>query len=384
MMKALKSNSICAHGLPALYIITFLSGISIGLFNPFISTLMAQNQVEDIWIGANSTVYFLAIVLVTPTVAKALHKFGLRITITLGLILMGLSAPLFPMTTELSLWFVIRFIMGIACSLYLVSGQTALNYFCNDNNRAIVNGINALALTFGFGVGPIIGSALYQISPQVSFSLGSLIVVSGVLVVWVGLPEKFIVSQPSSHVKIIKKLKLPLIGAFAYGFAESTLVSLYPVYLLKQNYTVDRIGQTLAVFVVGGLIATIPVTYLGDKLGRLKLLLATTCIVLFSFFGLSLSSGIASNIFAFVAGASISPVLPLAMALIGEKLSRDELSAGSAIFTSAYTSGCMAGPIISSVVMQIFGDRYVFSLVIMSFAVFLLHIAFASYIQEPS
>ncbi|MBR8838426.1 MAG: MFS transporter [Stigonema ocellatum SAG 48.90 = DSM 106950] len=372
---ATKSNSAFSTGLPALYVIAFLSGISIGLFNPFISTLMAQHQVDDLWIGANSTVYFLVIALGTPVVAKVLRQIGLRKTMMLGLALMGLSAPLFPMTTQLPLWFVIRSIMGIASCLYLVCGQTALNYFCHESNRAIVSGLHAMAYSFGFGIGPVIGSNLYNVSPKLTFSLGSILVLSGIIVVWIGLPEKVVVFQSSSHTGIFKKLTLPLHGAFAYGFAVSTLVSLYPVYLLRQNYSVQQIAYTFSVFVVGGLLATVPVTHLADRIGRLKILLGSVCIVLFSILSLSLSgNSIITQIFAFTAGASLTPVFPLALSLIGEKLSPHELSSGSALFTAVYSFGCTAGPILSSVTMKTFGNQYIFSLIVMMFAIFCLRI----------
>jgi len=370
----LVSTSPFSTGLPALYVIAFLSGISIGLFNPFISTLMAQNQVDDIWIGANSTEYFLAMALGTPVVAKILQPIGLRRTMMLGLALMGLSAPLFPLTTQLPLWFVIRAVMGFACCLYLVGGQTALNHFCHESNRAIVNGLHAMAFSFGFGIGPVIGSALYHLSPKLTFSLGSILVLSGIVVVWIGLPERLVVFQPS-RTGIFKRLTLPLQGAFAFGFAESTLVSLYPVYLLRQHYSVEQIGYTFSVFVVGGLLATVPVTHLADRFGRLKILFICACIVVFSMLSLSLTDNpIATQIFAFIAGASISPVFPLTLTLIGEKLSRDELSSGSALFTAVYSSGCTAGPILSSIPLRFFGKHYIFSLIVVIFIIFMFYI----------
>ena len=365
------SNSPFSTGLPALYVIAFLSGISIGLFNPFISTLMAQHHVDDLWIGANSTVYFLAIALGTPLVAKVLRQIGLRRTMMLGLVLMGCSAPLFPMTTQLPLWFVIRAVMGIASCLYLVCGQTGLNYFCHESNRAIVSGLHAMAFSFGFGIGPVIGSTLYNVSPKLTFSLGSILVLSGVVVVWIGLPEKFVVFQPSSRSKIFQKLTLPLHGAFAYGFAVSTLVSLYPVYLWRQHYSMEQIGYTFSVFIVGGLLTTVPFTHLADRFGRLKILLGSVCIVLLSILSLSLTNNsIATQIFSFTAGAGLSPVFPLALSLIGEKLSRNELSSGSALFTGVYSSGCTSGPILSSLTMKIFGANYLFSLTVIMFGIF--------------
>lgn len=105
--RRIKLNSIFFHELSTLYIIAFLSGISLGFFNPFISTLMAQNHVNDIWIGANSTVYFLVIALVTPFIPQILRQFGLGKTMMFGFVLMACSTSLFPMTTKLYLWFLI-------------------------------------------------------------------------------------------------------------------------------------------------------------------------------------------------------------------------------------------------------------------------------------
>ncbi len=368
------SNSPFSTGLPALYVVAFLSGISLGLFNPFISTLMAQHQVSDVWIGANSTVYFLFIALGTPLVAKILRQIGLRRTMMLGFALMGLSAPLFPLTEQLPLWFAIRAVMGIACCLYLISGQTALNYFCNDSNRAIVNGLDALSFSLGFGIGPVIGSVFYEVSPKITFSLGSILVLSGIAVVWFGLPEKFVDFQ-SPRIGMLKQLTLPLQGAFAYGFSVATLVSLYPLYLLQQNYGVEQIGYTFGVFIVGGLVATVPVTHLADRFGKLKVLLGSVWIIVLSVLGLSfIDNFIATQGFAFIAGASMSPVFPLSLALIGEKLSGDKLPSGTALFTATYSAGCTAGPILSSVVMAIFGQRYIFSLMLMLFVLFMLQL----------
>ncbi|MUH01250.1 MFS transporter [Scytonema sp. UIC 10036] len=368
----LVSNSPFSTGLPALYIIGFLSGLSMGLFSPFISTLMSQHQVPEMLIGANSTLYYLAITLGTPVVAKMLPRIGLRRTMMFGLALMGLTAPLFTMTTEISLWFVIRAVMGIACSLYFVSGQTGLNHFCRESNRAIANGLYALTFSLGFGIGPAIASVFYKFSPTLAFSLGSLLIFSGIAVVLIGIPETVVVFQPSSRTGIFKRLSVPLLGAFAFGFAESVLVSLYPVYLLQQNYSVDRIGYTFSIFVIGGLLATIPITHFADRFGKINILLISVCVVILSILSLSLTQDlVVVQLLTFITGASLTPIFPLSLALIGEKLSRDELSSGSALFTAIYSIGCTAGPLLSSIIMKMFGDRFIFSLLLISLTIFL-------------
>lgn len=374
-MMTKNANSPFSVGLPALYLVAFLSGISLGLFNPFISTLMKEKGYDNIVIGANSTLYFFVIAAGTPIVASILRQIGLRKTMMLGFLLMGITAPLFAFTTQLSFWFIIRGVMGLACCLYLISGQTAINYFCNDQNRAMVNGLDALAFSLGFGIGPIMGAVAYNLSPKITFLLGSGLILSGIVVVFFGLPEKTVKFQKPNF-SIIQKLKLPLQGAFAYGFSVATLVSLYPLFLLEQNYGIERMGLIFGLFILGGLISTVPITHLADKMGKVKVLVGSVIIVIVSVFGLSLiENPMITPFLAFVSGVGMSPIFPLSLALIGSTVTLNELSSGSAVFTSIYSAGCTAGPILSAIVMTMMGTRYIFSLMLVIFVLFLLSLS---------
>lgn len=374
-MMTKNANSPFSVGLPALYLVAFLSGISLGLFNPFISTLMKEKGYDNIVIGANSTLYFFVIAAVTPIVASILRQIGLRKTMMLGFLLMGITAPLFAFTTQLSFWFIIRGVMGLACCLYLISGQTAINYFCNDQNRAMVNGLDALAFSLGFGIGPIMGAVAYNLSPKITFLLGSGLILSGIVVVFFGLPEKTVKFQKPNF-SIIQKLKLPLQGAFAYGFSVATLVSLYPLFLLEQNYGIERMGLIFGLFILGGLISTVPITHLADKMGKVKVLVGSVIIVIVSVFGLSLiQNPMITPFLAFVSGVGMSPIFPLSLALIGSTVTLNELSSGSAVFTSIYSAGCTASPILSAIVMTMMGTQYIFSLMLVIFVLFLLSLS---------
>ncbi len=374
-MMTKNANSPFSVGLPALYLVAFLSGISLGLFNPFVSTLMKEKGYDNIVIGANSTLYFFVIAAGTPIVASILRQIGLRKTMMLGFLLMGITAPLFAFTTQLSLWFIIRGVMGLACCLYLISGQTAINYFCNDQNRAMVNGLDALAFSLGFGIGPIMGAVAYNLSPKITFFLGSGLILSGIVVVFFGLPEKTVKFQKPNF-SIIQKLKLPLQGAFAYGFSVATLVSLYPLFLLEQNYGIERMGLIFGLFILGGLISTVPITHLADKMGKVKVLVGSVIIVIVSVFGLSLiENPMITPFLAFVSGVGMSPIFPLSLALIGSTVTLNELSSGSAVFTLIYSAGCTAGPILSAIVMTMMGTRYIFSLMLVIFVLFLLSLS---------
>jgi MFS family permease len=348
---------------------------------------MEQRQIDGIWIGLTSTIYFLTIALATRWVEKILRQYGTRRIMMLGLMVTSFCTPLFPLTTQLPFWFLIRILMGLGICCFFVTGQTALNSCSHENNRASVSGIYFLALALGFVVGPIIGFQIYSISPQLAFLVGSGVLLCGSAIAWKELPRKLIVAKktPNSSIKLLNKLKFPLLGAFSYGFAEATLITLYPVFLLRQNYSVEQMGYTVSVFVVGSIISTIPVTQIADRYGRIRILSISLCVGLLVSLGLVLSERYEmSLLFSCLTGASVGPIYPLCLSLIGEQLSQEELPSGTALFTKIYSFGCAAGPILSSIIMQLLGGRHIFSLSILLYAILLVGIFLQQRIYRQS
>ncbi|MDY7024539.1 MAG: MFS transporter, partial [Cyanobacteriota bacterium] len=111
-----KSTVLFSNRLLTLYSLSLLFGITLGVFNPLMSTFMEQQQISQIWIGINSTVYFLSIAIATPLVNRLLRQRGSRWVLLFGLLVMGLSASSFPLTSQLPLWFILRIGMGFGVS----------------------------------------------------------------------------------------------------------------------------------------------------------------------------------------------------------------------------------------------------------------------------
>jgi len=370
-----RSSLPSSMSLLTLYGLSFLFGVTVGIFNPLMSTFMEQHQVSQLWIGATSTVYFLTIALVTPVVERLLRKLGIRLILFLGCLLMMLSAPLFPLTSFLGLWFVIRIVMGLGVCAYLIGGQTALNLFCRDQNRASVSGLYFLAMGLGFIGGPAIGSYLYQISPSLAFLIGGGVSLGAMVIVWIFIPSSLrveTVSRPAFF-HLLKHFQFPIHGIFAYGMAEATLITLYPVFLLKQNYTVTQMGFALSIFVVGSLISTVPVTKIADKYGKVRILFICICVGIIASIGLiTLTDYHLLLLFSGLAGASIGPVYPLCLALVGEQVSQGDVGAGTALFTTTYSLGNATGPILAAFLMESLGNSYIFSGFIPIYIVLLL------------
>ena len=61
---------------------------------------------------------------------------------------------------------------------------------------------------------------------------------------------------------------LAFLGPFGYGFLESSLNAMYPVYALRNGVEFTSVTIILASFSVGGIVSQLPLGMLSDKIGR--------------------------------------------------------------------------------------------------------------------
>jgi len=368
------SGRLLSSELVALYSVSFLAGAAMGLFNPLISMLMAQHHASDVLIGANSTLFFLFVMLAAPCAAYVLRQVGARAAMVCGLLVTSVSAAQIPLYDNLIAWFVLRAVMGFGVGLYMISGQTALNQLVDENRRALLNGIYALAFGLGLGVGPLVGGVLYGLSPVLAFGVGAGLMLLGLPGVLSFLPL-LRSATPRIQPALLRTLSLPLHGVFAYSVAEATLMSLYPVFLLHQGYSVGQIGIAFSVFVAGSILSTLPLTHLADRLGCERVLLGCALAGVVSTSVLVLAKQIeVVIILSFVAGASLGPVFAISLALLAQLLSKDQLAAGTALFTTTFSLGSMIAPMSVALMMRYFGSEHIFSLAMLLFALLLLRL----------
>jgi MFS family permease len=121
-------------------------------------------------------------------------------------------------------------------------------------------------------------------------------------------------------------------------------------------------GLSCSAFVLGGLMSTLPVSVAADRLGRGRVLLACAGCGLAAMAGLSAVDGPSALIgLSFAVGASLGPLFGLALALVRDQLSAEDLAWGTAGFMTTFNVGCIAGPVVSSIAMTRLGATGVFA-----------------------
>ncbi len=362
----------------AMYCIALMVGLAMGVINPLATTHMARNNVSEVWVGAISSSYFLFMALGSIFIYKKLRGKDISKILILGLILTAVCSIGFPLMENRVLWFLLMGLMGAGVSLNMVGIQAAMQNAADSGNKALVSGIYSFCFAVGFVISALVGPMLYECAPWTAFSMGSVSLC--IAAVFINFKLKNLLVIPNySEGKVFSKITLALFGAFSYGFSETTLVALYPLFMLRLNFGLSQVGYALGIFVIGSIIGTLPVTYMADKFGRKRCLGLTIFFSLFAIIGVMFFNSFSSKlIFSFIAGFTIGPIYPLSLSLTVQELLQEELMPGVALFTFAYGIGSAAGPFLSSGAMRYLGNNYIFSISFVIFMLLLLYIAISS------
>lgn len=355
-----------------IYSIAFLVGAAMGIISPLATTHMLKHGAGNLWIGTVSSSFFLFLALGSIYAGQKMRGKDISLLIISGLLFTSLCSIVFPLINHPIIWLGLMSMMGIGISFNLVGLQTALHKLTEDRTRAVVSGIYTLCYALGLVVSAVAGPIIYESNEWLPFSLSGICLVLGASLIYTML-KGVLVLPAFSEEKVFRKILVPLYGVFAYGFSETTLVSLYPMFLLHQNIDLHQVGYGLGIFVIGSIIGAVPVTYLADKLGRDKTLAFCLVISIIAILGIILYSSFTIKlIFSFIAGFTIGPVYPLTLALSVQNLSEKELPSGTSLFNVSYGFGSAAGPFLSSLVMGAFGNNYIFSLCLLLFVSLLI------------
>lgn len=368
--------SAVSKPLIGLYIISFLSGFSMGIFNPLISISMEQQGIDQLWIGANSSLYYLMIAAFAPLAGKLIRHYGINSVMIAGILITALSACILTSQHDLDALFITRALMGLGVCFYMVGGQTGLNIYANHERRGVIVATHGAAFGIGFIVSPLVGTVLYAHFNTVAFLFGAGVILLGVLATLLLLPNQSIRCRPVLSSGLFSRISIPLHGAFIYGALEGILVTLLPVLLLRQAMPLSVIGLPLTLFMVASGVGMVPVSFFGDKLGRFKVLLVSAIIGLITLLVvMNMPHPYTISACAVLLGLSLGTFFPVTLAMIGEKLSASEMHAGSGMFTAAFSYGCVAGPLCSALFMTQFGDIHIFTLIIILLIMLILRMA---------
>ncbi|MGD8190860.1 MFS transporter [Brevibacillus ginsengisoli] len=257
--------------------IVCIAGMNQGLTLPLLAILLEEQGVSSIANGLNAAAMYFGIILVSPWLEVPLRRLGYRSTLLLGLLIMTVATICLPFLHGLTIWFVLRMLMGIGDSILHYSSQMWVAAITPPERRGRDLSIYGLAYGVGFSIGPL-GINLLQVGLWAPFMTLSLFAV-----IAFGLvnrlknayppPVEQIAKGQNRYVLVVKLAWLALLPSFLYGFMESSLNGSFPIYALRIGLSAEWVSIILPSFVVGSLVLQLPLGTLSDRIGRQKVMI---------------------------------------------------------------------------------------------------------------
>ncbi|MDW0110836.1 MFS transporter [Sporosarcina aquimarina] len=357
------------HRFWVLVIIVSISGFSQGMLLPLISAIFEQDGISGTLNGLNATGLYIGTLLISPFMEAPLRKFGYKPVIIAGGLIVMISLLAFPLWKSVLFWFVLRLFIGIGDHALHFATQTWVTSTVSPDRLGKSISIYGLSVGVGFAIGPMF-------VPLVSINEGLPFIVSAFLTLCAwglvftlknDLPEVMAGTASAGHfgkraIATIVVAWVALLGPFAYGFLESSLNAMFPVFALRNGIPLTMVSLIIPAFAFGGILSQIPLGILSDKIGRRPVLLLGLGGGMLAFTGAALLSSYAFAIMAmfFIGGIFSGSLFSLGVAYMSDLTPKHLLPTGNLLCGIFFSFGSLTGPILGGYVLEAHQQSYLF------------------------
>jgi UMF2 family putative MFS family transporter len=155
--------------------------------------------------------------------------------------------------------------------------------------------------------------------------------------------------------------RLGINGCIISGILLGSLYGLMPLYLSHQGMSDANVGYWMALLVSAGIVGQWPIGRLADRFGRMLVLRVQVFVVILGAMAMLTNAAMAPALF--VLGLAGFTLYPVAMSWACETVAHHELVAMNQALLMSYTVGSLAGPAMTSVLMQNYSDQLLFVMI---------------------
>ena len=341
--------------------------ISIAVLNTLVPLWLTHDALPTWQVGVVSSSYFCGNLLGTLLAGGLIKRLGFNYSYYLASLIFALSTVALGLQTEFWLWTLWRFVAGVGCALIWVVVESAL--LCNGtlSNRgrllAAYMIVYYLATVFGQLLVSRVPTELMQVLPWAC----GLILVAILPLVFTRITANAEAEQKeesSGHLWSMlrrRDARLGINGCIISGIVLGSLYGLMPLYLSHQGMTDSSVGYWMALLVAAGIVGQWPVGRLADRYGRLLVLRVLVFGVIIG--ALAMLENAAMGPALFVLGCAGFTLYPVAMSWACERVAHHELVSMNQSLLLSYTVGSLAGPTMTSMLMQNYSDRLLFVMI---------------------
>lgn len=350
-----RTRSLCAAILCAA-----MAGCGFGLLMPLVALNLEAMTGSAAVVGLNAAAAAISTIVATPLIPPLLARTPPRITIAACAALTGLGILIFPFLPDVIVWFVLRFVVGLAVTVIFVASETWINQLAKPESRAGLLAVYATVLSGGFGSGGLLLAVLGSQGFAPWIAGGAIFLLGAVPILFMRGPDLVAPNRAESGPLALwnagRLAPVAILAGFVFGALETGIFALVPVYAERLGFTETVVGLLVAVGALGAIAMQIPIGRFADRAGRLvtlRLIAAAALVlaILIAVAGARLWA-LYPMIFLYVGVASA--FYTVGLALIGERVRPGQLASANAAFIFAYGMGSLAGPVTAGAAMDAF------------------------------
>jgi MFS family permease len=312
-------------------------------------------------IGLNNSAYYFGVAVASFFVPLLMRRAN-RLCVAGGMLLDAATVALFPWCHGPAVWLVLRASSGVGTALSLIPMETLVNHDAPPNRRARHFAVYAVSVALGIALGNVAGLQLYHDHPRLAFALGGLVTLLATALALRGVPARDVQSEEGAQEgdtpPISPATFLGFGTGWAQGFLEGATFSFLSIYLLWLGYSHKGVSGLVGTLFVGVVLAQLPVAWLADRLGRLRIVIGCHAILLVGLVATSFCQApVPLAVCLFLLGACCGALYPLGLALLGERVPSAGLARANAWYLACNCAGSLTGPWLCGKTIDRFGQR---------------------------
>ena len=323
-------------------------GLALGVSMPLVSFRLERWGYGAFAIGVMAAMPAIGVLVGASLASKLAARFGtpglMRLCLWCGALSIGLLAllPSYPV------WLVLRLLIGVVLTIIFILGESWINQLVVEQWRGRLVALYGSAYALSQLSGPLL-LGLVGSEGDYGFWIGVVLLTLAPLLLMGrdGAPSTESCSVTFSDLLGFCR-SLPAIAWAVALFAafEAMILTLLPIYCLRQGFTADIALAMVSTVVVGDALLQLPIGALADRLSRRSLF--TGCAVLLMLSSLAIPFLLNTLLIWplwVIFGASAGGLFTLSLILIGERYRDDALVRANAHVAQLWGIGCLIGPL---------------------------------------
>lgn len=331
-------------------------GLGLGATIPLTALTLDQRGAGAGTIGLVTAVGALGILASAPFVTGWVARYGPRGTMIAAVWAAGLSTALMQLTDDVIAWAALRLLFGACMGVLFTVGEAWVNRLAPDNTRGRVVAIYTTSFTLFQLAGPAL-VALFNGKltwPFAACGALFLLALPG-LGLMAGARPQMAAHEPHARWQLVlPRMPTIVMGAAFFALFDTLILSLLPVYAMRQGIVTELALLSATVVLVGDTALQFALGWLADRIGRARVHIGCGVAVCALLPLLPFAAGTPWLWWTLLVllGAAAGGIYMLALVACGERFSGQSLTTASAIVNVSWGVSSAGGPLLTGVLMQ--------------------------------